>query len=201
MKRQLCLFLATVGAACSGGSTDPSASSVVSRDGPHRAQPVACGVSVGPSGRDPTNGMPLDLCVSDGDCNPGGVLGPPYPAAGRCILFQGSHRCTYDQCQQDADCAMGGVCSCQGQSRGWSAISPGNVCVTANCRTDADCADTHDCSPSVGFDSGPFYGVGGYSCHTKEDRCGKDADCPSGQSCAFQSQAGVWACSSARVAG
>jgi hypothetical protein len=194
MKRNLCPFLFLVGAAaCSVGTIDPLPGTV-SLDGPHRPTPIACGVSVSPGKQGP-DGALTDGCSTDADCNPGGPYKP-----GRCISYQGAQHCTFDNCLQDSDCAMDGVCSCQEQTRGRSAIWSGNVCVAANCRSDAECAETHFCSPSRGSES-PFSAAYGYFCHTKKDRCGTDSDCRASESCAFDPQAGAWACSDARGAG
>jgi hypothetical protein len=198
MKRHLCPLLALLGTVACAGQGDPSSSDATGVT--HRPQSVACSTSVGPSSVNTANGMPIEGCTSDADCNPNGALGLPY-GKGRCIAFQGGMQCSYDQCLQDSECATGGVCSCQGQTRGWAARSPGNICVMANCRTDADCTDTHACSPSVAFEGGPFYGVQGYFCHTKKDLCRQDSDCPASQFCAFEPQAGAWACSGHRIAG
>jgi hypothetical protein len=201
MNRHLCPLLA-LAAACSGQVVELPPPSPADAPGvTHRPQSVVCPTSVGPSSRDPMTGKLREGCATDADCNPDGArLSLPY-GKGRCVSFKGALQCSYDQCAQDSDCAAGGVCSCQGQTRGYAGASPGNTCVMANCRTDADCADTHACSPSVGFGGGPFYGVRGYFCHTKMDRCRQDADCAQGQSCAFEPQSGVWACSDAHAAG
>jgi hypothetical protein len=115
---------------------------------------------------------------------------------GVCVTVDGGAGCRTDQCQLDSDCADGGVCSCKGATVGWSARSPGNSCVPGNCRTDHDCKSGY-CSPSVSFDSGPFYGVQGYYCHSCDDTCTNDSDCQDDSGagyCGYDRQVGHWAC-------
>ncbi|MFI5302575.1 MAG: hypothetical protein ACHREM_31175 [Polyangiales bacterium] len=111
--------------------------------------------------------------------------------------------CTFDACHTDSDCTGGAVCGCQGSVRGWAGSSAGNACIPADCRTDADCGFAGHCSASAGG-GGPFYGIGGYYCHTAQDECTKDADCCNatpGAYCAYDPTKKHWACSSVRAAG
>jgi hypothetical protein len=100
-----------------------------------------------------------------------------------------------DQCLSDADCAAGGVCSCAGSTFEY-AHETRNLCVAASCRIDGDCG-AEMCSPSLG-DSGPFYGVQTYACHTPDDTCGNDNDCAVQNGvqgyCAFAPPVGHWQC-------
>ncbi len=50
------------------------------------------------------------------------------------------------------------------------------ACVAANCRLDADRGARGYCSPSEG--SGSSGRVEGWYCHTPDDDCHGDADCP-----------------------
>jgi hypothetical protein len=109
-------------------------------------------------------------------------------------------QCSQDGCLADSDCGDTGVCSCQNNTFGWAHTSFGNSCIDGNCRTDADCA-SGVCSPSISFDSGPFYGTEGFYCRTPKDACAVDADCGPGAYCAFDSSTGAWACGHTFVAG
>jgi hypothetical protein len=136
---------------------------------------------------------PAQRCQSDADCKAPAQF---TTLASSCVQGQ----CSADTCHTDADCGDTGVCSCQGQTFGWSHSSFGNSCVASNCRTNADCASGL-CAPSISFDSGPFYGIQGYYCTTPDDACECDADCPVNGYCAFDPTAGKWACGDTHIAG
>jgi hypothetical protein len=153
----------------------------------HRPAAVACA-----SG--PTGGV---ACNDDAECNgntPG--LTPNHCLHGTCGP---------DQCDTDADCA-GGVCSCDGASRGYGGATA-NVCVTAGCHVDADCGPDGYCSPTVSSSCGAFYGVQGYYCHQRGDACIDDSDCaadggaPGAPYCAYDPSVGRWACETGFCAG
>jgi hypothetical protein len=151
-------------------------------------EPMAvCAVAVG------TLGAPLS-----GSCD-GGSGGTT--ACGRCEATDaGGTVCRIWECTADTDCSGRDVCSCKGMTRGFGGSSFNNQCVHSNCQSDADCA-TGFCSPTVSADCGPFYGVQGYYCHTCDDACTNDADCPPNGYCAYQPSVGHWACGYARCAG
>ena len=65
-----------------------------------------------------------------------------------------------------------------------------NACVYAECRVDADCGAGLYCSPSLVLCT---YRV--YTCHTPDDQCADDADCPSGSgTCNYDQNAKRWRC-------
>jgi hypothetical protein len=124
-------------------------------------------------------------CFSDGDCNDGG-------ANGRCLVNGGGPAgcfCSYDRCQSDSDCGANQACACHGSSYTYG----GNECIAASCRVDADCGANRFCSPSQGphnCDS-----LAGYYCHTPNDACTNDSDCPGGQkACMWSTGDGRWEC-------
>lgn len=125
-------------------------------------------------------------CQFDSECTDG--------ARGRCQGFRGDHRCTYDLCQQDSECSLGGPCGCE-----QSFWSEANSCLAGNCQVDSDCGNNGYCSPTVN-DCGNYSGAfSGYYCHTSEDECVDDADCTvdanSGPgSCRYSSDVGHWRC-------
>jgi hypothetical protein len=116
-------------------------------------------------------------CRYDSDCTAG--------ADGRCEcdidgVFT-SAKCSYDACQSDSDCvangSSGGVCDCREGQLGTGNQSAANVCLAGNCRTDADCGSGGYCSPSNVPGCGPGWWYG-YFCHTANDTCTNDTDCP-----------------------
>jgi hypothetical protein len=137
-------------------------------------------------------------CTTDTDCAAGQV---GMTQNGKCVM--GS--CDFNQCVTDADCPGGQVCSCQGQTRAWAGQSFGSVCITANCRVDADCGKDAFCSPTVSPGCGSFYGTQGFFCHTCEDTCVNDTDCPTQNGspgyCAFDATVGHWTCNYGYCAG
>ena len=161
----------------------------------HRAEATACSPSAD-AGAD----AGASACNTDADCGDAGVT--RSVAVLHCLQGQ----CSTDQCVSDADCPNGGVCSCQGNTRGYAGASPGNACVSANCRTDSDCGPGGYCAPTAST-CGPFYGVQGYYCHTCADACVDDTDCAGGVSCfgspycVFDPAVGHWACGTSCCAG
>lgn len=137
-------------------------------------------------------GAPMD-CTTHEECTEG--------ENGRCT--GNSHdgwRCTYDSCLADADCGTT-VCACDG---GWR--SGANACLGGNCQVDADCGAGGWCSPSMG-ECGLYGGVTGYWCHTAEDTCTSDTDCPGTGDfggpgyCMYSQTLGHWQCSYSQCAG
>jgi hypothetical protein len=128
-------------------------------------------------------------CGQDADCTAG--------LDGRCVITTGTTcACRYDACLTDDDCAAGTDCSCDAQRGGAGASGNPTVCVPSNCRTDADCG-TRYCSPSIGRACG---GVDGWYCHTADDECTTDADCPAGTApdrgvCVYSHELAHWSCS------
>jgi hypothetical protein len=151
----------------------------------HRQAEIVCAPSGAPAG------SPVS-CAQDMDCDCGGFVGTGFCRGGQCSC---------DQCLRDEDCGSTGVCSCQGQTRGWAGSSPGNVCVPGDCRVDADCRLGGPCSPTTSFECGAFYGVEGYYCHTPADLCRSDSDCEAPAECRHNPETGTWTCASGRCAG
>jgi hypothetical protein len=140
----------------------------------HRPQTVACPSARG-AGAEFTPGAD-DECTTDATCTSG--------LNGRCMVFTGHARCSYDACTSDADCAAGTVCECR---PGGTSNIP-NVCLRSDCRVDDDCGAAGYCSRSAipgsipvwVADGDPGYGTdlsNGYFCHTTNDCCMDNADC------------------------
>ncbi|HXX70159.1 MAG TPA: hypothetical protein VEK07_23470 [Polyangiaceae bacterium] len=181
------------GASSNPGSTQPPDTAPGCRvPQTHVAQPFSCSMAAGY----PADATPMS-CESTSDCPEAG--GIESEVASNCLHGQ----CSPSACLDSDDCASGGVCSCQGSTRGYAGSSPGNVCVPANCRSDADCGPNGYCSPTVSATCGAFYGVQGYYCHHCGDACVNDSDCSdSGSSyCAYDPTVGQWACESGFCAG
>jgi hypothetical protein len=147
------------------------------------------------AGRYPTNADGGELsCNEDSEC--------PACSNGqmdRCLGPLGGV-CTCDLCNTDENCGATGVCSCNGQSFGFSRSNVGNICVPSNCRVDVDCGPGGFCSPTVDFSCGSFYGLAGYYCHTANDQCTNDSDCTQGD-CRYSPQTGYWVCATGACAG
>jgi hypothetical protein len=139
----------------------------------HRASAGACPLN-------PTT----EKCSTDADCT--------STSMGKCA----GGLCNYDECTTDADCgASGAVCGCAGQpySVSLSESPPGNVCFPGDCRVDADCGPGFFCSPS--FSTCPNRVLKGFHCHTCEDGCINDSDCPASDfDCTFEPSHGGWVC-------
>lgn len=155
----------------------------------HRAEATECDHSR-PPGTTPTAGPPAG-CTTDAECTEG--------INGRCTgNGHDGWNCSYDACFLDSECAGGGVCSCDGESRSGS-----NVCATGNCQTDSDCSVGY-CSPTLGS-CGHYTGPVGWYCHTCEDTCLNDSDCVSASGasgyCAFDPLLAHWACSTNECVG
>lgn len=128
----------------------------------HRASAATCDMVRLPGS--PPDPSWMGECATDADCAAGNN--------GRCT--GNSHdgwRCTYDMCFADSDCDATRLCACEGGFR-----SDENVCLPSNCRSDAECA-TGFCSPTLGS-CGHYTSWVGYFCHTCDDLCVNDEDCP-----------------------
>jgi hypothetical protein len=133
-------------------------------------------------------------CTSDSDCTSG--------LNGRCFPFEGlvgPGGCSYDDCTTDSNCGSKAACLCRSSSSDNSA----NVCDRGgSCAVDSDCGPGGYCSPSGETCAGLTY-----RCHTAQDACTNDSDCPSidadaggspcitGAGCAYSPQAQHWVCS------
>jgi hypothetical protein len=113
-----------------------------------------------------------DDCHTDADC----------AAKSRCVCGSGGsparNHCTpLDQCRADRDCGADHVCTC-------AAGGSPNYCVEGDCHRDEDCANGLRCE--------------GSRCHTKNDKCRSQADCPpnseGGRVCAFAVESRRWEC-------
>ena len=152
----------------------------------HRADSNACQGAPAPGNCSFGMGPP-NACQHDTECTAG--------SNGRCVLEGGGIafcQCSYDTCTSDSQCTMGGPCACHGSAF----LTGGNACVPGNCHVDADCGAGGYCSPSQGEAS--CGGLGGYYCHTPNDTCVDDSDCPGGttgpQQCIHRATTGRWEC-------
>jgi hypothetical protein len=126
----------------------------------------------------PPDGGAVGGCTRNSDCTRG--------LNARCAVFLAGKVCTclFDTCQADSDCRDAGPCACN------PSLSIGYMCTAGNCYVDSDCGDGGFCSPS--FDPCEPR-IDGYFCHTPNDTCIDDADCPGGP-CAYVMTDSVWAC-------
>lgn len=127
----------------------------------------------------PDGGPGGGRCQKDSDC---------HGVNGRCgsFAFGGMLACSYDECFSDSDCGGRVPCECRASV---SSADP-NVCLTgSNCRVDSDCGPGGYCSPSIEGLSTAYY------CHTPDDTCANDSDCPMNQpTCALDTISGHWGC-------
>jgi hypothetical protein len=158
----------------------------------HRPSDAQCSMPA-PPGDCASPGPPPGGCTSDSSCSNAGPNG-------RCINQGGGPAadcfCTSDACVQDTDCPSGQTCACHGSPY---TDGRGNACVQGNCRVDADCGAGAYCSPSprtaICGDS-----LAGYYCHTAEDQCIDDTDCPSSPNvagipgCVYSTTDSRWEC-------
>lgn len=117
-------------------------------------------------------------CGSDADCMPA--------PDGRCQLGIYFTQCAYNECQSDADCGPDSRCDCQGVNR----------CVASECSSDTDCGAGLRCQSSLALQCGNITPPVGYYCHTEQDECQSDADCPSfvAPSCVHDPALARWVC-------
>jgi hypothetical protein len=126
------------------------------------------------------------MCSGDSSCTAG--------TNGRCVETGGGVEyctCTYDMCSGDSACPADETCACHGSPY---TDGDGNTCVQGNCRVDSDCGANGYCSPS--YDVNSCGSLAGYYCHTPEDQCVNDTDCPANGSelCAYAATDGRWEC-------
>jgi hypothetical protein len=150
----------------------------------HRADNSVCLTIPGP-GDCATRGGPPPACRTDVECSAnanGRCIQPPFgPVIIRC-------GCSYDACTSDSQCTMGGPCACHGSPYLFGL----NACVAGNCQIDRDCGAGRYCSPSRGPMTCGL--LAGYYCHTAQDTCVDDSDCPSNQGCLYIASTGHWSC-------
>jgi len=148
----------------------------------HRASSSTCPPQRAPGAIDSAcnyDAGPPVACLRDTDCSAG--------KNGRCLDAPPvvcATACSYDACFADPDCP-GNVCDC----RPSASDSRANVCAGGNCRIDADCGPGGYCSRSASCTTISYF------CHTANDTCVDDGDCPLNQSCIYQPQVQAWACS------
>lgn len=155
----------------------------------HRAVARACPAGRGSSGPIDTSACVNRTgitCTKDADCSAG--------LNGRCIAHNEpcDTACSYDECQNDADCAAGPcLCRTDDTAADYNQCLPGSTC-----KTDADCGSCGYCSASAAR-SGPSCRVEAitYSYHTASDRCLDQSDCYGGY-CAYDQAPARWACGS-----
>ena len=211
----LLLTLALASAACneSHGSADdagPRADAGLSDTGPARDADLGCSIPTPERHR-----ATAELCAMDRGTPP---IIEPIPDFSGCTTHaectdgingrctgspRNGYNCSYDQCFSDSECGSG-PCDCRG-ARGGVGSFGSNHCLQGDCQTDADCGVGGACSPTLGT-CGDFGGVVGYYCHTCEDLCTDDSDCPASSSglpgyCAYDELAGRWACQDSQCAG
>ena len=128
----------------------------------------------------------IETCTSDASCTKG--------VNGRCNHLGGSAtcQCTYDECAGDSDCPSGKTCACHGSPYMYN---DNNFCIAGNCRIDSDCGKGGYCSPSGDAS------IVGYYCHTPQDSCTNDNDCPTCSGglanqprCVYSNSGGSWQC-------
>jgi hypothetical protein len=128
------------------------------------------------------------MCSDDSQCADAG-------ANGRCIESNGGAAycfCTSDACADDSACPKDQTCACHGSAY---TVGEGNHCVPGNCRVDADCGAGGWCSPS--YSTNGCGEIGGYYCHTPQDQCVNDSDCPTSNgpmNCSYDSGLRYWRC-------
>jgi hypothetical protein len=138
--------------------------------------------------------LPGNPCVTNADCTGGQngrcLCAPAFgsPDSGNADTLYNDTFCSYDQCFADTDCHPRVPCDCRDDG------VPGspNVCMsTSNCAVDPDCPSTGFCSPTGA----------GYFCHTPNDTCIDEVDCPPAaatlitqSACLFEADSGVWEC-------
>jgi hypothetical protein len=182
-----------------GSESDASRKPITAREPKsHRLAPTTCDDARPSPPPDAPDGGPAGSCHTHEECIAG--------RNGRCLNSgREGWRCTYDACRADSDCAGGqGLCECEG---GFG--SDHNVCLDTGCHADADCPATIPgratgfCSPSLGS-CGNYGKSVGYYCHTAEDECIDDSDCPSSALpgyCRYQPEVARWTCSTSMCVG
>ncbi len=150
------------------------------------AGPGNCGCSACTSQICVADASCIETCSSDASCTKG--------VNGRCNRLGDSAmcQCTYDECAGDSDCPSGQTCACHGSPYMYN---EDNFCIAGNCRIDSDCGKGGYCSPSGDIS------VVGYYCHTPQDSCTNDNDCPACSGglanqprCVYSNSGGSWQC-------
>jgi hypothetical protein len=187
----------------SGGSGPKACDSAAPVPPEHRASAEECPTARGTIG-------PVDAsacadksglaCTSDADCTAG--------KDGRCAWNGDTCHtvCSYDDCLHDTDCPGKVPCACRSSATDMAA----NYCVVgSSCTTDADCGACGFCSLSVvptfedcsaEVDAGTGCTCSGitseaYACHTPNDECTSNADCPGSTSyCSYSEAETRWIC-------
>lgn len=157
----------------------------------HRAVAAACDSASAPGVGTPGAG---GACDRDSDCK-GGRNGRCMPKLG---MSATGNECEYDACFSDAECKSGETCTC-GIREPWPAR---HRCQPSNCRVDRDCGPKGFCSPSKHALASKT--VEGWYCHTDDDECMNDSDCPSevpGRTdyCGYNANKERWVCDRARA--
>jgi hypothetical protein len=134
-------------------------------------------------------------CLHDSDCSAGengrcailAVSSLPPDAGSNVVVLCGSS-CSYDACFSDAECPAHVPCECRTSATDTAA----NVCLTGSgCSVDADCGPGGFCSATSWTQTG---GQVQYYCHTANDSCLDDSDCPTGKYCQFDTVGARWMC-------
>jgi hypothetical protein len=167
----------------------------------HVASGSACPQQRGPGldGCNPDGGLASPTavaCLRDSDCTAGEsgrcnfwpVSSPPPSEAGsQLVLPLCGSTCSYDTCFSDSDCPPRVPCGCRSSPSAGAA----NVCLTgSNCAVDSDCGPGGFCSPDS---SQQTQGLLLYFCHTANDACLDNSDCPNG-GCQHDSTSARWIC-------
>ncbi len=144
----------------------------------HRAERKEC---TSPDAAEPVLGPGVTSlgCTKNADCS--------ASRNGRCRVSGTAAKCVYDACVTSSDCAGVAVCEC-------GAV---NVCIAGGCLDDGDCGTGGYCSPSA-CDTGDAVP---HFCHTTEDQCLDDRDCPGVGACRYQASSLTWRCETATCAG
>jgi hypothetical protein len=157
----------------------------------HRPSDAACQTTPPPGQcnfSSSSGGGPPGECSSDAQCSDAGKDGRCVEQGGGAVYCA----CTYDACSHDTDCPTGKTCACHGSPYDGPL---GNACVPGDCRVDADCGAGGYCSPTMSNQG--CGGLGGYYCHTPQDQCIDDSDCPSSNGlgvCTYDTTAKYWRC-------
>jgi hypothetical protein len=154
------------------------------------------------AGSPPFSSLPFpgNTCAHNADCTAGQNgrclsepnYGAPDPVTGQEIAYNETY-CSYDDCFVDSDCGLRVPCDCRIQN----IYGAPNVCLLgSNCALDSDCQPPGFCSRSYGLPKEPDYG---FFCHTTNDTCIDDVDCPprvgdTEYTCRFDSTLARWRC-------
>jgi hypothetical protein len=149
--------------------------------------------------------LPGNPCAQDSYCTAGqdgrclcepvfsAPPGSAPDASDQLTILYNQTFCSYDECFVDSDCGPRVPCDC----RDPNIYGNPNVCLSAsNCAVDSDCPPPAFCSLSE-LPPGQTPNIG-YFCHTPNDTCIDDADCPSNGAlipdCGFDPTSGIWLC-------